>query len=65
MTVNMAKPWDQMDITEKVDHLKALLDDFIAFQNGANARMTSRIKYLEDALEQIEKIRSDSEPLGA
>jgi hypothetical protein len=63
MTVHMTKPWDQMDLTEKVDHLKALLDDFIAFQNGANARITSRIKYLEDALERVEKSQSESEPL--
>ncbi len=63
MTVNMVKPWDQMDLAEKVDYLKAVLDDFISFQNGANARMSSRIKYLEEAFEQADKARPVSEKL--
>jgi hypothetical protein len=58
MAVRMTKAWNQMNSEEKIQHLSDLIDDFINFQNGANARMSTRIKALEDALTEIDKDRS-------
>lgn len=45
----MPDSWDQMSVSEKADWLRKELDRFINHQNGANMRLTNRIKALEDA----------------
>jgi len=63
--INMVpkKPWRDMSADEKLEYLLTVFDDFIAFQNGANARMSARIQALEDMMEQI-RIFQPSEPPG-
>jgi hypothetical protein len=50
--------WDQMSAAEKAEHVRDALEGFIAHQNAAKARMTTRIKALEEALAKTDKAQS-------
>jgi hypothetical protein len=52
------KAWTAMSDAEKIEWLYDKLHDFINHQDGANARMSTRIKTLEEAKAQIDKARS-------
>jgi hypothetical protein len=45
----MPKNWDEISASEKAEFVCDALEHFISFQNGANARMSERIKVLEEA----------------
>jgi predicted Fe-S protein YdhL (DUF1289 family) len=47
--------WNKMSADEKAEHLATFMEEFIEHQNGANARMSSRLQALEERMAQIGK----------
>lgn len=55
------KKWADLTADEKLDEIHDMLDQFISHQNGANARMTTRIRAFDKVIARIDKALEDRE----